>query len=106
MSASEQLCLKKRENSRNCKAELAFMEQFGKNRLIIYQLCLQKNLVMFKDMSKTLKMVRTDTWFDSSNESFKLEVAPNNILVQGMLISIHNYKIIVLSLTLVRCLPT
>jgi hypothetical protein len=50
-----------------------------------------KNLLMFNDVSKTLKMVRTDMWFDSSNESFNAEVAPNNILVQGMLISIHNY---------------
>ena len=28
-------------------------------------------------------------WFDGSNESFNTEVAPNNILVQEMLISRH-----------------
>jgi len=44
---------------------------------------------MFSNVSKTLKMVRTDMWFDGSNESFNTEVAPNNILVQEMLISRH-----------------
>jgi hypothetical protein len=57
-------------------------------------------------VSKTLKMMRTDMWFDSGNESLNAEVAPNNILVQGMLISIYNYKIGVFRLTLLRCLPT
>jgi hypothetical protein len=61
---------------------------------------------MFKDVPKTLKMVRTDMWFDGSNESFNPEVVLNNILVQGKLISVHHYKIIVLSLTPVSCLPT
>jgi hypothetical protein len=52
-----------------------------------------KNLVMFNDLSKTLKLARNDMWFDGGNESFKAEVPPNNILVQEMFISIHNYKL-------------
>lgn len=50
--------------------------------------------------------MRTDMWFDGSNESLNAEVAPNYILVQGMLISIYNYKIRVFRLTLLRRLRT
>jgi hypothetical protein len=84
---------KKHEESIYCKVELAFMEQFWEKWIIHLPVMFAKNLVMFSNVSKTLKMVRTDMWFDGSNESFNTEVAPNNILVQGMLISIYNYKI-------------
>jgi hypothetical protein len=106
LSASEKLRQKKRENSRYCKVEPAFMEQFWEKWAIHLPAMFTKNLLMFNDVSKTLKMVRNDMWFDSSNESFNTEVAPNNILVQGILISIHNYKIRVFRLLLLRCLPS
>jgi hypothetical protein len=67
---------KKRENSRYCKVELEFMEQFREKWAICLPLMFAKNLLMFNDVSKTLKMVRIDMWFDGGNESFNAEVAP------------------------------
>jgi hypothetical protein len=81
------------------------MEQFWEKWAIHLPAMFAKNLLMFDDVSKILKM-RTDMWFDRGNESFNAEVAPNNILVQGMLISIHNYKIRVFRLTLLKRLLT
>lgn len=82
------------------------MEQFWEKWAIHLPAMFAKILLMFNDVSKTLKMVRTDMRFDGGNESFNAEAAPNNILGQGMSISIYNYKKGVFRLTLLRCLPT
>jgi hypothetical protein len=106
LSASEQLHQKKHEKSRYYKVLVAFMEQFWEKWAIHLPAMFAKILLMFNDVSKTLKMVRIDMWFGGGNESFNTEAAPNNILGQGMLISINNYKIRVVRFTLLRCLPS
>jgi hypothetical protein len=82
------------------------MEQFWGKWAIYLPAMFAKNLLMLNDVSKTLKMARIDMWFDGGNESFNAEVAPNNIPVQGMLISIHNYITRVFRLTLLKCSST
>jgi hypothetical protein len=105
-TANELMGQTKGENTKYSKVQSVFMEQFQQECTVHLPAALAKNLVMFKNVSKSLKRVRTDKWFDGNNESFKAEVIQNNILVEGMLISIQNYKIIVFRFTLVRCLPT
>jgi len=82
------------------------MEQFCEKWAIHLPAMFAKILLIFNDMSKTLKMVRTNMWFDGGNESFNAEAAPNNILGQGMLISIYNYKIRVFRLTFFKMFTT
>lgn len=43
------------------------MEQFWEKLAIHLPAMFAKNMLMFNDVSKTLKMVRTDMWFDSSS---------------------------------------
>jgi hypothetical protein len=95
-ACSKQLSRKKVETAKHSKIPSLFIKYFPQEcALSTNCTCKKKNknkIANGTSVSKSLKNVSLDLWFDSENKSHNAKFT-RNILVKGAPISIQNYKI-------------